>query len=399
MGPWIARFICVLSDPVHANGIFYFTEREIKMENSRDDFLRIVSGIKPADKRAHQLARERLDSLVKPPGSLGVLEDIAARLAAVRGELYPSVDRRAVIIMAADNGVVAEGVAAAPQRVTYTQTLNFARGITGVAVLAKRYGADLIVIDVGVGEDIADPGVINKKIRRSTGNIATEPAMTEDELYRAMSVGAEAARDAAALYDVIGAGEMGIGNTTTSSAVLCALLGYDTAERVASTTGRGAGLTEEGYGRKVAVIKKALDLHGPFGADPLAALRKVGGLDLAAMTGLYIGAARYGIPVVIDGFISAVAALCAARLNPLCKDYMFASHHSYERGFAAVADELGIDAPLRFKMRLGEGSGCPLMFAVMDGACAVIKDMATFEEASVTGEYMDNIGGADAFNA
>ena len=368
------------------------------MDFNKEDLRKIIAEIEPADATAYAKARERLDSLVKPPGSLGALEDIAARLAAATGVVYPSVDRRAVIVMASDNGVVREGVASAPQEVTAAQTLNFTRGVTGAAVLAKRYGADLLVYDVGVDADFNSPGIIDRKIRRSTGNIAKTPAMDEGELYRAVGVGvhaAYAAKDAG--YDVLGAGEMGIGNTTTASAVLCALLGYETDEFIESAVGVGAGLTEDGYIRKVAAIKKALRLHKPYGMGPLDAVRTVGGFDIAAMTGLYIGSAHKRIPVVIDGFISAVAALCAARLIPACKDFMFASHHSDERGFGLAAEALGINAPLRFGMRLGEGSGCPLMFTVMDGACAVIRDMATFDEANVTGEYLDNIRGADAF--
>jgi len=357
-----------------------------------------LDAIEPADLAMYEQARARLDSLVKPPGSLGELETIAARLAAINGLTYPSVKKRAVVVFASDNGVVEEGVAAAPQQVTYTQTLNFTRGITGVAVLAECFGAELIVVDVGVNADINHPKILGRKVKKSTGNIAKTAAMSGDELMRALSVGIDIAKDSKnAGYDVVGAGEMGIGNTTTSSAVLCALLGYKTEDEIVQTTGKGAGLTEEGYIHKVSVIKNALDLHKPYGKGPLEALRTVGGFDLAAMTGLYIGAARYKLPVVIDGFISAVAALCAVRLSPKCADFMFASHHSYERGYKTAIEALGMEAPLKLNMRLGEGSGCPLMFAVMDAACAVIKNMATFEEASVTGEYLENIKNMESF--
>jgi len=357
-----------------------------------------LSAIEPANKTIYEQARARLDSLVKPPGSLGELETIAARLAAVSGKLHPSVQKRAVVVFASDNGVVEEGVAAAPQQVTHTQTLNFIRGVTGVAVLAECFNADLVVVDVGVNADIDHPKIINRKVRKSTGNIAKTAAMDGGELMSAIQAGIDIAKDLRdAGYGAVGAGEMGIGNTTTSSAVLCALLGYKTEDEIVQTVGKGAGLTEEGFINKISVIKKALDLHKPYGKGPLEALRTVGGFDLAAMAGLYIGAACYKLPVVIDGFISAVAALCAVRLEPKCAEYMFASHHSYERGYALAIGELGMEAPLKLNMRLGEGSGCPLMFALMDAACAVIENMATFEEASVSGEYLDNIKNMESF--
>ena len=368
------------------------------MDFNKNELNKILSEIKPADAELLKKARERLDSLVKPPGSLGALEDIAARLAAATGELYPETGKRTVIIFASDNGVVEEGVAAAPQQVTLAQTINFTRGITGVAVLAKTFGADLTVIDAGINGDLSHPGIIGRKIRKSTGNIAKEPAMSDAELYKAISIGVEAAKNAKDDgYKLIGAGEMGIGNTTTSSAVLCALSGFKTEEQIMPAVGKGAGLTDELYDKKISVIKKALDLHLSSFGGPLEALKLVGGFDIAAMAGVYIGAARYRLPVVIDGFISAVAALCAFRLNPVCRDFMFPSHHSRERGFAIAMEPLGLTAPLRFEMRLGEGSGCPLMFAVMDGAAAIIRDMATFEEASIPDEYLNNIKDAGKF--
>ncbi|MDR1532807.1 MAG: nicotinate-nucleotide--dimethylbenzimidazole phosphoribosyltransferase [Clostridiales bacterium] len=351
----------------------------------------------PPDESMRLRARARLDSLVKPPGSLGGLEDIAAQLAAITGELFYEPDKRLLIIMAADNGVVAEGVSSAPKEVTASQTLNFTRGVTGAAVLARQFGAELMVVDVGIDADIENPGIINKKIRKSTGNIAKEPAMTLSEAAAAVNVGIWSAGEAKRRgFKVIGAGEMGIGNTTTSSAVLCALLGLD-AGATEQAVGRGAGLTDGQYARKISVISSALALHRPKQEDPLDVISKVGGLDIAAMCGVYIGAALNRLPVVADGFISAVAALCAVRLCPDARGYIFPSHESYERGYALAARELEFDAPLKLGMRLGEGSGCPLMFALMDAAAAVIKNMATFKEAMIDERYLENINGKKIF--
>jgi len=344
--------------------------------------------IKPLNQQAMDKAQARLDSLVKPPGSLGELETIAIKLAGISGETYYDTKKRCVMIMASDNGVVAEGVAAAPQVVTYTQTLNFVKGITGVAVLAKEFSTDLIVVDVGINGELEHPLVVDKKIRKSTGNIAHEPAMTYDEAAKAVLVGAEMAVQAVKDgYKMIGVGEMGIGNTTTSSAVLSALTKVDPK----LVTGRGAGLKEEAYRHKIEVVRAAVEKHQPNPKDPVDVLAKVGGLDLAAMAGVYIGGAHMGVPVVIDGYISIVAALCASKINPLVKEYMLASHASAEPGFVYAASALGIQPCLNLNMRLGEGSGCPLMFAIIDGACVAIREIATFEEADVGEEYLENL--------
>jgi len=347
-----------------------------------------LSQIQPLNRDAMEQARARLDSLAKPPGSLGVLEDIAVKLAGISGGIYYNAAKRCVIIMSSDNGVVEEAVAAAPQAVTCAQTINFTKGITGAAVIAKQFNADLIAVDVGINADINSPLVKNRKIRKSTWNITKREAMTRDEAERALLAGIESAVEAVKDgYTLLGAGEMGIGNTTTSSAVLCALTGIP-AEKAA---GKGAGLKEEAYRRKIEVIKTALRVNKPDPCDPIDAVAKVGGFDIAAMAGLYIGGAYLKVPIVIDGFISMVAALAAFRLNPLVRDYMFASHASYEQGYACAAGALGLEPCLNLRMRLGEGSGCPLMFAVIDAACAVMRDMGTFEQASIGEEYLNEI--------
>jgi len=353
-----------------------------------------ISQIKNLDNAAIEKARARLESLVKPPGSLGKLEDIAATLAGISGELFYDTSKRCVIIMSSDNGVVEEGVASAPQAVTYAQTINFTRGLTGVAAIAKQFNADLIVVDVGVNADINHPLIKNKKIRKSTWNIAKREAMTYDEAVRAILTGIETAAEAVKDgYKLLGVGEMGIGNTTTSAAVLSALTGIQ-AEQAA---GKGAGLKEEAYIHKINVVRTAIANNKPDCSDPIDVLAKVGGFDIAAMAGVFIGGAYMKVPVVIDGFISIIAALAASRLNPVVKDYMIASHASYEQGFKHAVKALGIEPCLNLNMRLGEGSGCPIMFAVIDAACAVIRDMGTFEQASIDDKYLDNIREGDNF--
>ena len=359
-----------------------------------EELNRYLLQIKAPDSDAVKKARVRLDSLTKPPGSLGRLEDIAAALAGISGRMYYDTARRCVIIMASDNGVVEEGVASAPQEVTCTQTLSFAKGITGVAAIAKQFNTDLIVVDVGINADIDDPQIKNRKIRKSTWNIAKREAMTREEAERAILAGIETAVEAVnSGYTLLGAGEMGIGNTTTSSAVLCALTGISPEQ----AAGKGAGLKEQAYMHKIEVIQTALVNNRPDPCDPVDVLAKLGGFDIAAMTGLYIGGAYMRVPVVIDGFISMVAALAAFRLNPLTREYMFASHASYEHGFAHAAGALGVQPYLNLNMRLGEGSGCPLMFALIDAACAVMRDMGTFEQAGIGQDYLNEIKDGDNF--
>lgn len=354
------------------------------------DLQQLIASVRPADKEAEEKASAYLDSLVKPLRSLGRLETIAARLAAVTGQTRNTFPKRCVLIFSADNGVVEEGVASAPQSVTISQTINFTRGITGVCVLAEQAGAEIRVYDMGVNGDVDVPGVCSRKIRRGTSNIAKGPAMSRREAEQALLAGAQAAFDGAGEgFSLLGIGEMGIGNTTTSSAVLCGLTGLDPAE----TSGKGAGLTEEAYQHKLEVIRTALSVNRPDPADPVDVLAKVGGFDLAAMTGAFLGAAARRIPVVIDGFISVTAALCAARLCPAAADYMLPSHCSKEKGYAVAARELGITPYLLLDMGLGEGSGCPIAFSLIDFACAMTNHMATFEEAAIDDQFLDSLRG------
>ena len=358
------------------------------MDGKEKNLARYIAAITDIDHAAADAARKRLDSLAKPPGSLGRLEDIAVQLAGITGQTCNTLDKRCVIIMCSDNGVVEEGVASAPQSVTYAQAINFTRGITGVAVLAKCFNSDLMVVDVGINTEVNHPGIINRKIRKSTSNLAKQPAMSREEAVTAILTGIEMAREAHRKgYRMIGVGEMGIGNTTTSSAVLCAFTGIDAGLAV----GKGAGLTSEGFEKKKRIIMDAIKTYKPDPNDPIDVISKVGGFDIAAMAGVYLGAAYCRLPVVIDGFISAVAALAAARMAGLSVGYMIPSHASCEPGYAYTVRELGLEPVLDLGMRLGEGSGCPIMFMVIDAACAVIRDMGTFAEAGIDGRYLENI--------
>ena len=305
--------------------------------------------------------------------------------------MHNALNKKQLLVFAADNGVVAEGVSSAPQSVTKQQTINLMRGKTGAAVLAKHFGCGLTVCDVGVNADIYESTVLNRKIAYGTQNICTGPAMTREQTLQAILTGAEIARTVDA--DVIGAGEMGIGNTTTSSAVLAVLLGTD----VEAVTGRGGGITEESFRKKKAVIRTAIEVNRPDRDDVVGVLSKVGGFDLAAMCGAFLGAAAARRPAVIDGLISAAAALCAVRLCPNVRGYLVPSHASFEIGYRLAMEAMDLRPLFDLGMRLGEGSGCPLAFQVLDAACAVINDMATFDEAGINDDYLDEIRRGDQF--
>ena len=353
-----------------------------------------IASIRPADEAAMAAARRRQAELAKPPGSLGRLEEMAVRMAGVTGQVCPEVKKCRVAVFAADNGVVAEGVSCAPQSVTLQQAVNMTRRKTGMSALAKTFGDDVAVYDVGIAADVHCPDVIDRKVRYGTANLAVEPAMTRAEALQALAVGMEAAAQAKADgISVLGIGEMGIGNTTTSAAVLSVLLDVE----VEAVTGRGGGLTDEGFDRKKQVLRRALQLHHPDRNDVLDVLHKVGGLDIAAMTGAFLGCAHEGIPAAVDGFISVTAALCAVTLCPAVRDYLFLSHDSYEVGYRLAAERLGLEPCLHLGMRLGEGSGCPLLFRVMEGACGVMSGMATFAEAAIHDGYLDEIRAQDSF--
>lgn len=351
----------------------------------------LVRAVAPLDRGTMTAAEVYQARLAKPPGSLGRLEELSIQLAGITGRVHNALNKKQLLVFAADNGVVAEGVSSAPQSVTKQQTINLMRGKTGAAVLAKHFGCGLTVCDVGVNADIYESTVLNRKIAYGTQNICTGPAMTREQTLQAILTGAEIARTVDA--DVIGVGEMGIGNTTTSSAVLAVLLGAD----VEAVTGRGGGITEESFRKKKAVIRTAIEVNRPDRDDVVGVLSKVGGFDLAAMCGAFLGAAAARRPAVIDGLISAAAALCAVRLCPNVRGYLVPSHASFEIGYRLAMEAMDLRPLFDLGMRLGEGSGCPLAFQVLDAACAVINDMATFDEAGINDDYLDKIRRGDQF--
>lgn len=354
----------------------------------------LLDTIPAADEAAMEAARRHQAELAKPPGSLGGLEEMGIRLTGITGRVHNTLEKRRILVLAADNGVVAEGIASTPQSVTLSQTINMTRHLTGMSTLAKFFGDEVVVTDVGICVDCPSPLVRHHKIRYGTANLRWEPAMTRQECLDAIGVGIalaeEASRDG---VQAVGVGEMGIGNTTTSAAVLAALTGKP-AEAV---TGRGAGLTDDAFAHKKEVIDAALALHQPDPDQVLDVLTKVGGLDLAAMTGVFLGCAKWRIPAVVDGFISIVAALCAVRLNSRVGQNLFLSHVSYEVGYRIAQEELGLSPCLELGMRLGEGSGCPLAFQIMRGACAIMNHMATFAEAAINDDYLAQLREGDAF--
>ncbi len=345
----------------------------------------IREGIKPLSQETVKEAQRRLDSLIKPIGSLGKLERIAVQIAGITGSLINEFAKKSMIIMSADNGIWEEGFSACPQELTASQTLNFTQGVCGINVLARHAGMDIRVIDIGVKSDLIHPEVIIRKIRKGTWNMAKGPAMTREEAERAIDIGIETVEELVSQgYSLLGTGEMGICNTSTSSAILMAFTGCDASVAV----GKGTGLTEAGFVHKKGAIERALAINRPDPKDPLDVLAKVGGFDIAGLVGCYLGAAYYRVPIIIDGFISASAALVAYKLNPLTREYMIPSHSSAEPGFTLLMNELGIDSLLYLEMRLGEGTGCPLAANLVEAAVKLMTEMATFDELSLSGDFL-----------
>ena len=326
-------------------------------------------------------ARARQDQLTKPQGSLGVLEDISIRLAGIYGQAVPKITGKAVIVMAGDHGVVAEGVSAYPQAVTEQMVYNFAAGGAAINVLARHAGAKVYVVDVGVAAPIERDGVLSRKVRPGTGNMAQGSAMSMAEAEQAIRVGMEVADLAiGAGANIIATGDMGIGNTTASSAVVSVLA----ARPVAEVLGRGTGIDDAGLNRKLSVIEKSLEINKPDPASPIDVLAKVGGLEIAGICGVILQAAKRRVPVIIDGFISGAGALAAARLAPGSVNYMIASHVSVEPGHRIVLQEIGLQPMLHMSMRLGEGSGAVLALSLIEAAAKVLAEMATFADAGVS---------------
>lgn len=321
-----------------------------------------------------------MDSLSKPIGSLGKLEEIAVKMAGITGKVKNQINKKNTIVMCADNGVWEEGVSACPQELTAIITDNYTRGITGIGVLSDYAKADICVVDIGVKADFKNPKVINKKIAYGTSNIAKEPAMTREQTIKAIEIGIETVDKLVKEgYDLFGTGEAGMCNTATSAAVISVLSGMDSDIVV----GKGSGLTEEGFENKKRVVKKAIEINNPNKNDAIDVLSKVGGFDIAGICGCFLGAAKNRVPIVIDGIISCAAALCAFRLNNDVKDFMFPSHLSAEPGAKYVMKEINLDPGLNMDMRLGEGTGCPIEFCIIEAALSLMNNMATLKEASI----------------
>jgi nicotinate-nucleotide--dimethylbenzimidazole phosphoribosyltransferase len=330
------------------------------------------------DEKAMNDAQLRLDSLMKPPGSLGRLEEIAKKLAGITGRIDNSFSKKVIIVMAADNGVVEEGVTSFPSAITAVVTGFMPRGVTGVGVLARLVGAELRIVDIGVAGDLKEPAIIDRKIMPGTHNMTRGPAMSREQAVRAIEAGIEVTDTAIAQgADLIGTGEMGIGNTTTSSAILH-VYAEDSLELI---VGRGAGLSDEGLMKKREIIRRSVEVNKPLGDDPLDVLSKVGGLDIAGLAGTFLAAASRRIPVIIDGFISGAAALIALKLKPEARNFMFCSHVSAEPGARKLIAMIGLKPMLDMDMRLGEGTGCALAMPLMEGATRIIREMATLADA------------------
>jgi len=343
-----------------------------------------LSCIKPVRKELHSIARKHLDNLTKPPGSLGRLEEFAARLVAIYETEMPEMPEKVVFTFAGDHGVAEEGVSAYPSEVTKQMVFNFLSGGAGINVLARHAGAEVVVVDIGVDFDFQDfEGLVKKKVVHGTRNMTKGPAMTRDEALRCMEAGIELAEEYAEKgFRVFATGEMGIANTTPSSAIAAVITGRPVSE----VTGRGTGIGDEALKKKREVIEKAISLNRPDPKDPVDVLSKVGGAEIGGIAGLCIGAAARGIPVVVDGFISTAGALIAWSLNPVVADYLFAAHNSQETGHRAMLEHMGSRPILDLDLRLGEGTGAALAMTLMDAGLRIYREMATFQEAGVTGE-------------
>lgn len=343
-----------------------------------------LSRIQPPDDAVARAAKERLDQLTMPHWALGRLMDLAMELAAMTGSVRPRVRRKIIVVMAADHGVTAEGVSLYPQEVTVQMVANFVHGGAGINALAQVVDADIAVVDVGVAgdlDDLAEQGlIIARKIGRGTANMAVGPAMSRDDAVRSVEAGMEVGLMLADSTDVFGTGDMGIGNTTPSSAIIATM----TAAAPATVTGRGTGINDQQFGEKVAVVERALRTNKPDPSDALDVLAKVGGFEIGAIAGLILAAASRRKPVLVDGLISSAGALIAQGLSPVATGYMIAAHRSVEQGHIVALKHLGKKPLLDLDMRLGEGTGAALAMTLVEAAVKVLTEVATFEEASVS---------------
>ena len=340
-----------------------------------------LAKIQPVDEALLAKAQAKLDNKTKPLGSLGRLEEVGRRFAAITGDLAPDTAKKVIFTFAGDHGIVEEGVSLFPKEVTPQMVLNFLRGGAGVNVLARHSGAEVRVVDVGVDHDFEPaPGLIIRKIAKGTRNFAKGSAMTREEAVAAIEVGIaladEAKKEGVAM---VGTGEMGIGNTSPSSAIIAAIAGCTVRE----VTHRGTGIGDEALENKIKVIQAGLDLNRPEPQDPLDVLTKVGGLEIAGIAGLVLGAAANRIPVVVDGFISTAGALIASEMHPAVRDYIFTAHTSVEIGHQMMLERIGVKPLLDLQLRLGEGTGAALAMGLVEAGVKILKEMATFEEAGV----------------
>lgn len=349
----------------------------------------VVRAVKPLDEKAMEKTRKRMDNLTKPQGSLGRMEDLAVQLAGISGDFFPCNTRKRVVVMAADHGVTEEGISAYPSEVTAQMITNFAGGGAAINVLGRQGKVDVKVVDVGVKADSSLEGVKRVRIKAGTDNFFRQPAMSRTETLKAFAAGIECAveadRDG---IKVLATGEMGIGNTTASSAVMAALTGYEPSLVV----GRGTGLDDEKLHHKQQIVTGALEKHKPDPEDPVNVLSLVGGLEIAALTGLILGAAARRIPIVVDGFISSTAALAAEKICPPVWHYLIPSHLSAESGHALLMDYLNLKPYINMGMRLGEGTGAVLGMYLVEAAARITLEMATFEKAGVSNKEDQNVG-------
>ena len=333
------------------------------------------------DEAAAAKAHQRQDQLTKPTGSLGQLEDLSIQVAGITGLERPTVTRKGVIVMAGDHGVVMEGVSAYPPEVTPEMVQTFLHGGAAINVLSRQAGARVVVVDIGVASDFEDsPGLLRRKIARGTQNFLKGPAMSRAQAEQAIQVGIDVVEaEIAKGLDMVATGDMGIGNTSPSSAIVAVFCNVP----VSQVTGRGTGVDDAGLARKIAVIEQSIAFNKPNPKDALDVLSKVGGFEIAGLAGVVIGAAAHRIPVVVDGFISGAAALVAAELLPAVKPYIIASHQSVEIGHKVIWDRLGVKPLLNLGLRLGEGTGAVLAFNLVEAAVRILNEMATFDEAGV----------------
>jgi nicotinate-nucleotide--dimethylbenzimidazole phosphoribosyltransferase len=342
----------------------------------------IIKQIKPLDKEAMRVAKERQDFLTKPKESLGVLEDLSIKVAGITRNSRPKIKHKVIITMAGDHGVVEEEVSAYPKEVTPQMVYNFIRGGAGINVLAKHVGARVVVVDMGVATDLdSHPDLVNKKVAYGTKNIAKGPAMTRKEAVKSIKAGIEVVEEELKKgIDIVGTGDMGIGNTTPSSAIVAAITG----EEVRKVTGRGTGINDAIFETKVKVIEESLRVNKPDPRDSIDVLTKVGGFEIGGLAGVILAGAKNRLPVVIDGFISGAAALIATELAPLAKDYLIAAHRSIETGHKVMLNHMGLRPLLDLNLRLGEGTGAALGIFLTEAGVKILNEMATFAEAGVS---------------